>query len=195
MITDNPNTRYIRANKRRAAAAVNTRWSDSQKIEAVTTYMMLGSVSLTAATLQIPRNTLKMWKLTEWWKDLERELRTQDDLQLSKRLQNIVSKSMSTIEDRLEHGDFIYDVKSGTMQRKPVSMKDAHVVARDLQERRDVLVDRHMGETSVATDKIERTLANLAEQFAKIANQHKQPTPVEVTDVIIGEMSDATETP
>lgn len=177
----------VAAPRRRATSQRGKAWSDSQKMEAVKAYMVLGSVKLVSGALKIPFDTLKVWKTSEWWKELEGELRVQDDLQLSTRLQKIVTKSYDVIEDRLEHGDFVYDQKTGTMRRKPVAMKDAHRVAVDLMEKRDVLVERHMDGNSVTKDKIEETLADLAKNFAKIAatiNETKRP--VEVTDVVFG---------
>jgi hypothetical protein len=184
-----------KSNGRRAVGAQNKRWSDSQKTEAVQTYMILGSLKLVAGALQIPFDTLKVWKQSEWWKTLEGDLRVQDDLQLSSRLQKIVNRSYDVIEDRLDNGDFVYDQKTGQMRRKPVAMKDAHKVAIDLMDKRDMLIDRHIQGDSITTDKIEKTLADLAANFAKIANQitTNPKHPIEVTDVIFGEDSNHAE--
>lgn len=186
MLSDKTKKQYMPTPKRRASGDVAYRrhYSDSQKIEAVTTYLMLGSLTLVSSLLKININTLKLWKKSEWWKDVENDLRTQEDLQLSKRLQNIVTKSLDVVEDRMEHGDFVYDQKSGQMRRKPVSMRDAARVMLDLNHRREQLVDRHISNESVSTDKIEQTLNNLAKEFARIANQVTAKPPVEVTDVL-----------
>lgn len=178
--------------RRRATSARKSRWAMSQKTEAVTTYMILGSMTLVAGALKIPLATLKVWKASEWWKQLEADLRVQEDLQLSTRLKKIVERSYDVVEDRLENGDFVYDQRTGEMRRKPVAMRDAHKVAMDVGTRRDLLIDRHIANESITTDKIEETLRTLAEQFATIANQSKKPSPViEVTDVIFGEDSNA----
>jgi len=155
---------------------------------------MLGSLKIVAGTLKIPHDTLKLWKKSEWWKEVEADLRIQEDLQLSKRLQNIVNRSFDVVEDRLANGDFIYDQKTGQMRRKPVSMKDAHKVSMDVAERRDELINRHIANESITTDKIESTLANLAKEFARIASKVNNG-PVEVTDVLFGEDSNAKEKP
>lgn len=190
MISDDLKNRYMPTPKRRKAGELGYRrhYSDSQKIEAVTTFLMTGSVAMTASILKININTMKLWRKSEWWKEVENDLRTQEDLQLSKRLQSIVTKSLDVVEDRLESGDFVYDQKTGKMRRKPVNMRDAAKVMMDLQDKREVLVDRHLSEQSVSADKIENTLAKLAEEFAKIANQVQETKrPVEVTDVIFAD--------
>ena len=187
MLSDDIKNKYKPTHRRRAVTAgKGFRWSDSQKIEAVQTYLILGSLKLTAGALKIPFDTLKVWKASQWWKDLIEELRVQDDLQLSNRLKKIITKSYDVLEDRLENGDFVFDQKTGQMRRKPVSMRDATQVAMHLSEARTELVDRHLGGQSVTEDKIEKTLANLAEQFAKIANQVTKTPSVEVTDVLFG---------
>jgi len=174
--------------RRRALSARKSRWADSQKIEAVTTYMILGNLKLVSGALSVPYDTLKVWKASEWWKTMESDLRVQEDLQLSNRLKKIIANSYDAVEDRLANGDFMFDQKTGEMRRKPVNMRDAHKVAVDLSDRRDVMLERHIAGESVTNDKIEQTLRNLAEQFAQIANQTKKPS-VEVTDVIFGEDS------
>lgn len=194
MLSDKTKRQYMPTPKRRASGDVAYRrhYSDSQKIEAVTTYLMLGSLTMVSTMLKININTLKLWKKSEWWKDIENDLRTQEDLQLSKRLQNIVTKSLDVVEDRMDNGDFVYDQKSGQMRRKPVSMRDAAKVMMDLQGRREELVDRHISNESVSTDKIENTLKKLADEFAKVASQVTAKPPVEVTDVLFaGDSQDA----
>lgn len=196
MLTDNKTNKYKPTGTRRAVAKRGFRWSDSQKIEAVQTYLILGSLQLTAGTLRIPYETLKAWKTSQWWKDLIAELKVQEDLQLSTRLKKILSKTIDVVEDRLEHGDFVFDQKTGQMRRKPVSMKDAMVVSTQVSQRRDALLERHLEGKSVTEDKIEKTLLTLAEKFAEIANQvTKKPASVEVTDVLFGDdKQDAKET-
>lgn len=186
-LSDAPTKQNVPTVRRRSIDGRRRHWSDSQKTEAVQTYMILGSLKLVSGALKIPFDTLKVWKTSEWWKELESDLRTQDDLQLSARLTKIVNRSYDVIEDRLENGDFVYDQKTGKMRRKPVNMRDAHKVAIDLMEKKDVLVDRHVKGETITTDKIEKTLADLAENFAKIANSINNKTgTVEVTDVLFG---------
>lgn len=186
-LSDDPVTKTYPSTRRRAVGSTKKRWSDSQKVEAVQTYLILGSLNLVSGALQIPFDTLKVWKASEWWKTMIEELRVQEDLQLSTRLKKIINRSYDVVEDRLEHGDFVYDQKTGKLRRKPVSMKDAHTVAKDMLVQQEHLIDRHMSETTVSVDKIEKRLADLAESFAKIAGSVKTG-PIEVTDVVFGKL-------
>lgn len=197
-LSDGPRRANLPSVKRRGILRRKGHWSDAQKLEAVQSYLILGNLKLTSKMLSIPYGTLQVWKASEWWKTLIEELRIQDDLQVSNRLKKIIVKSYDAVEDRLENGDFVFDQKTSALRRKPVSMKEAAKVALDFSEQRQALVDRHLGEKTVTEDKIEKTLANLAEQFAKIASTvAKQDKPsMEITEVIFGkDHSNAEEKP
>ena len=158
-----------RRTRRRAIDAVGKHWSDSQKLEAVKTYLMLGSVRLTATLLKIPEVTLKVWRATSWWKELEAELKIQDELQLSTRLKGVIEKSLAVVEDRLEHGNFIYDQKTSKLKRVPVNLKDAHRVALDSVQQKDLIATRYVEQAN--DGQIEDKLLKLAEKFAEIATK------------------------
>jgi transposase-like protein len=120
-------------------AGTNKQWSDAQKTEAVKTYLLLGNLAMTSRMLGIPEVTLRLWKTTQWWQDVYHELKSQEKLELNRRLKKIVEASLAVVEDRLVHGDYQFDQKTGEVIRKPVNMKDAHKVAVDLQQRQDIL--------------------------------------------------------
>lgn len=193
MLSDNPRKQQIPSQRGRGRAVgdVHKSWSDSQKLEAVTTYLSLGNLSLTSRVLKIPEMTLRTWKKADWWKDIEGELKVQENIQLSSRLKRIIESTLAATEDRIANGDFIYDNRAGQMVRKPVNMRDAHKVAMDLIDKRDVLDNKVP--TSVSIEQIDDKLAKLAQKFEQIASGRK---PIEVIDVIIGEETlDAEDSP
>ena len=166
-------------------APTNKHWSDSQKIEAVTTYIILGSLSLTAAALKIPLETLKNWKVSNWWKDVHAEIREQENLVLSHRLKNIVEKTLLVVEDRLEDGDFIYDQKAQKLVRKPVSLKDAHKVGMDMVVIQQKLISPE--ERQMQEEGVKEKLEKLAKSFEDFAQKQLEKPKVVVTDVIFAE--------
>lgn len=179
-ISDSKHRQVQKTTRSRAIGKANAWWSDSQKIEAVKTYLVLGKFSLTEAATKIPETTLRTWAKSEWWAQIVDDLRLQDELVLSAKLKNIVDKTLDVVGDRLENGDYVYDQKTGKMKRKPVSMRDAHKVAMDMSERRDVLLarDRPMQSQEQVADK----LLALAEKFAQLGKQQKNlETVVDVT--------------
>ena len=158
-------------------------WGDKQKIEAVEAFIMLGgNIKQTAIAMQIPRQTLQHWMKTEWWKDMHNEIKQQDNIVLSLRLQKIVARSMDLVEDRLEKGDFFYDQKTGQVVRKEVSLKDAHEVMKaSFSMRENIEKPEHAAlEESSIGDK----LAALAKQFEQFAAVQKEKPKLVVTDVV-----------
>lgn len=167
--------------KKRRLDATKSRWSVSQKMEAVTTFLVLGgNIAHTAAALRIPVDTVYRWKRTDWWRESLIEIRGQENLTLSAKLKRLVDNSLEAVQDRLEHGDWIYDQKSGEMRRKPVAMKDAHKVAVDLIDKKVKLEKQE--NFVVAQENIQDKLNKLAQAFSELANKPKPQ--INVTDVV-----------
>lgn len=167
-LSDHPERKKNVVKRRPVVAETNKHWGDAQKLEAVQFYLMCGSVKGTAAALRIPKPTLVMWRASAWWKDLEAELKLQDELQLSARLKKIAEKSFAVVEDRLEHGNFIFDQKTGEVRRLPVSLKDAHKVALDVVQQREHISTRQVEKAN--DGQIMQKLEQLAESFAAMAS-------------------------
>lgn len=163
-------------------AITNRQWSDSQKIEAATCVLAVGSLQKASHLLQIPETTLKMWQRTEWWQDLIKQLKQQENLVVSTKLKNLIDKSLTLLADRLEHGDFIYDQKQGQLVRKPIPAKELAKLATDFLERREVL---DMPErATIAEENISNKLEQLAKQFEVFAQKQLDKPPVVVTDIV-----------
>lgn len=142
-------------------------WSDTQKLEAVQTYLMLGNVCMTGRVLKIPEDTVRRWRKTTWWKEIEGELRVQDEMQLSARLKKVMEKSLDAVDERLEHGDYVYNQKTGEMRRKPVSMRDAHKVSMDLIDKRQLILNKNKPDAS--EEQMNDKLLKMMKQFADFA--------------------------
>ena len=169
-------------------AKTGHQWSDKQKLDAVNAYLLLGNVALVSRTLAIPEDTLRYWRRSAWWADLVAEQKAAEKLQLSSRIRRLVDASLAVVTDRLEHADAVYDSKTGQVVRKPVSMKDAHRVAMDLQARGDIL-DKVLTQETVTDEKVGDKLEALAEKFAEMATkklqQHQDTTrTVDIEDVV-----------
>lgn len=187
MLSDHP----IRKNRksprvRSPNARKDLHWSDQQKIEAVQTYLMLGSINGVAKVLNIPQPTLQYWKGSEWWKEIQDQLKTQENILLGNRLKGIIEVSLEKVADRLENGDFVYNQKTGEIIRKPVVMKDALKAATDLMDRKQKLTQ--VEHFTVQQEGIMEKLEKLAKAFEATATKTNiEQTPViEVTDVIFG---------
>jgi hypothetical protein len=174
-LSDSPVLRRTRVNKRKVDD-VKARYSDAQKIEAAKLWLVLGNATVVAGTLDMSLTTLKSWKSTKWWRDLIEDLRHEDSIKLSSRLKSIAERSFSLVEDRLEHGDYIYDQKSGSLKRKPMLGKDVARIAVDFVGRAVSLESKPREEESAVVGRLE----DLAKRFEELAGKRA----VQVTDVI-----------
>lgn len=160
-------------------------YSDANKIEVIKSYVALGgNLALTAAATNIPIRTLESWKVQSWWKHIVAELKKAEKLELSSKTKTIIDKSLELLNDRLDNGDFFYNPKTGQVERKPVSVKDVHLIAKDLMDRKHIIdkaFEVHEPLQEAAGDK----LAALAERFAKLAEATlDKKKEVVVTDVV-----------
>lgn len=178
--------------RRRAGVSINGKpWSQQQKIDAVLTYLATGSEVKTAAATGIPKATLHIWRYQPWWKELVQQLQDERDDAINSDIAKIIEKSMATVADRLENGDFGFNQKTGEIFRKPVNLKDAHKVATDMIDKRNVL----NGKPTSITEKIDTNnqLEFLAKKFAEFASMSKQQLTKAVNqdEIIDVEVKDA----
>lgn len=116
-------------------------WSDNQKLEAVTTYLMIGKWPAVSAATGIPIDTLRHWKMQPWWRDFENDIRRANNIEVSGKLQKIISKSADIVMDRLDNGEFIFDTKTGEIKRRPVSAKvTADILSKSIDK--DILLQK-----------------------------------------------------
>jgi hypothetical protein len=161
-------------------------YTDSEKIETVKTWLVLGgNTQLTAATTKVSDETIRLWRKQDWWTELENALRKEERLELSAKTKVILDKSIDQLKDRVENGDYVFDQKSGEIRRKPVSAKDLLKITVDMIDRKELL-DRNSME-NVKPESNEDKLAELAKRFEEIANKINKKPSVEVTDVVFVE--------
>lgn len=164
-------------------------WGDSQKIEAVKTYLILGNLSQTGRTLGVPEQTIRGWKATQWWREIEADLKLQDELVLSQKMKGLIGKTLDLMDDRLQNGDFVFDQKTGQMRRKPINARDLNKIAQDAMDRQDKLESRQV--TEISQEATADKLMKLAQKFAELAGAQKQiEETIDVETVEISRVSD-----
>ena len=77
-------------------------WTQNQKLEAVSTYLMLGNMAETAIVTGIPHQTLKVWKTADWFKEFALQLKTEDVQQMDSNMKRIINKALKATEDRIK---------------------------------------------------------------------------------------------
>ena len=142
-------------------------WGPDKKIEVVTTYLTLGNAPMVEAVTGVPRGTIRQWKMMEWWKELESQIRNEEDAELDVKLSKVINKSLDAVLDRVDNGDFIFDSKTSKFHRKPVHMRDALKAVTEVYDKRQLL--RGKPTSRVEKQTIQDNLAKLAAEFIKFS--------------------------
>lgn len=120
-----PLKHYVREVNKRKTDHKQAHWSDKQKFQAVTTYLLVGKWPLVSDATGIPIDTLKKWKQSDWWKEYETEIRRSNNIEVSGKLSKVREKATEVVMDRLDNGDFQFNPKTGKFSRRPVNAKVA----------------------------------------------------------------------
>ena len=171
------------ARQRRKKGKGPGKWSDTQRIELVTTWLATGNLALSAATHGIPEITARVWKTQPWFNEVVTDIRSSENLQLDSKLKKVVDKSVEQLLDRVENGDFQFDQKTGSIIRKPISARDAAKVTTDMIDRRELLQGKKEQITD-STRKVEDRLLKLAEEFSRFSKSKivvNEPLTIEAT--------------
>ena len=153
--------------------AKKERYSWEQKVEVATKYMQLGNMRLVSELTEVPYQTIADWRKTDWWPDLIDEIKTIKRSKTGAKLAEIIEQSIAVVTDRLENGDFVLNNKTGEINRRPVSLRDAaqvtnQLITRQLQmeELAEKLVNRK--------ESVKETLSMLAREFAKMTREQEK---------------------
>ena len=159
-------------------------WSQNQRLQAVSTYLMLGNMAETAIVTGIPIATLRLWKTTDWFKEYSLQLQSEDVQQMDANLKRILGKALKATEDRLDLGDAQFDQKTGDIIRIPVKAHVALKISTELLTKQQKLYENPVREEVEKT--IDDRLLKLSEEFAKFAsNKVKNEKAVDVEVKVI----------
>lgn len=153
-------------------------WGQKKKVEVVTTYLALGKAPMVEAVTGVPAQTIRIWKMQPWWRELEDEIRREETLELDSKLGKIVGKSLDVVLDRLENGDFSINPRTGKVSRIPVKIRDAASTTSMLIDKR-MLIRKNPQEQVQKQQHFEDRLLKLAEQFATFALGKKEEKVIE----------------
>ena len=156
-------------------------WTQNQKLQAVSTWLMLGNMAETAIVTSIPLQTLKTWKTSDWWKEACLQLQQEDLQHTTAKLKKIVNKALLAVEDRLDLGDAMYDQRTGAIVRIPVKAHVALKISTELMTKQQHLTDNPLKEEVEKT--IDDRLLKLSEEFARFASAKAKVIDVETVEV------------
>ena len=156
-------------------------WSQNQRLQAVSTYLMLGNMAETAVVTGIPLPTLKTWKTTDWFKEYALQLQSEDIQQMDSNLKRVINKALKATEERLDMGDAQFDQKTGDIVRIPVKAHVALKITTDLMTKQQRLLDNPIKEEVEKT--IDDRLLKLSEEFARFANMKQNTFEAEIIEI------------
>ena len=141
-----------------------------ERMEALTVYMVKGSLQKTAEYTGIPYTTIQSWRAKgTWWPLALQELREQKNDQVDSRITGIIDKTLDGMEDRVENGDFVV-TKNGDLVRKPCSLKDLAVGGLAVPfDKRALMRGKPTSRTEHTSDK--DRVEKLADQFKSISRE------------------------
>ena len=155
-------------------------WTQNQKLEAVSTYLMLGNMTETAIVTGIPLPTLKLWKQTDWFKEFSLQLKTEDVQQMDSNLKRIINKALKATEERIDYGDAQFDQKTGEIVRVPIKAHVALKISTELLSKQQKLDENPIDRKEVEKT-IDERLLKLSEEFAKFASgKMNNAVPIDV---------------
>jgi hypothetical protein len=152
--------------------AKTTAYSQKQRLKVVTMYLMSGNMAAVAAATGIPHDRIRQWKMQDWWKEMEEEIRRGHNLKTSNSLKKIIDRSFKVLNDRIENGDYMFDPKTGTFRRRPINAKTAADIATKALDR-EMMLQKIEEKPKVQEEQIMDRLKNIESALLRAAKQRK----------------------
>lgn len=160
---------YVKAPKKNDISQDDrANWSDKKKNEVLAFYVANGSVAETSRHCQVPYRTIQMWKASDWWRDRIRDIQNEEYDRLDSKLTKALEKALDQVLDRVEHGDEVYDSKTGGTIRVQSKLRDLNSAFNTLMDKRQLI--RKQPTKIVEQQSTAAQLQNLASQFASFVS-------------------------
>ena len=139
-----------------------------QKTDACALYCVYGDVDQVSELTGIDPKFLRQWKEEPWWSEIQKKVFVEQNEKLASRISGVLDRSLDHLVDRLDNGDYLWDVRKSKLVRKPIDTKVLSNLFNTLVHRRQLI----RGEpTNITTQvAVDDRLRLLAKQFEKFAN-------------------------
>jgi hypothetical protein len=164
-----------------------------QKTDACALYCVYGDVDQVSELTGIDSKFLRQWKDEPWWSEIQKKVFVEQNEKLASRISGVLDRSLDHLVDRLDNGDYLWDVRKSKLVRKPVDTKVLSNLFNNLVTRRQLI----RGEpTSITTQvAVDDRLKLLAEQFEKFANAKEiEAIPTTFTEIKDGNPNEKSST-
>ena len=164
-------------------------WPEDKKIEAATLHCATGSVTQVAKLTGVPLETIRTWRTEEWWAVCQARVRREQSDELDAKFTKVVDKALEKIVDRIETGDYVYDIKKGVAVPIPMSGRDLSIVAGTIFDKRQLVRGEATKIVKAVTS--EQQLEQLAARFKEMVTgktidtaDYKEELDIEDAEVI-----------
>jgi len=151
-----------------------------KKVHAACLYAVTGNFEQVSKLVDIPTNQLKSMANEQWWDDVIKQVRHEENDQLTAKMTTFIDKSIDAMLERLENGDRVVNLKTGEIYSAPVRLRDMAIPVGILIDKRNLL----RGEATSRTERLgqEEALDKLGKRFEAFAKKLNIKEP-EVIDV------------
>lgn len=143
-------------------------WSQQKKDEALAVFTATKSNTLTAQQINVPVATIINWRRQDWWKERLAEIQSQDYEKLDGKLSNVIDKALDAVMDRLENGEYQYDIITKKIKRVPAKLRDVNATLNQIIDKRQLI--RKLPTKIVEQQSTATQLAKLAQQFTEFVS-------------------------
>lgn len=159
-------------------------FSEEQKIEVVTLWLATQNLAEVSRITGIPNQTIKEWKLKDWWKKYVEEIRVKDIQAKRNKVAKAAQKCIEVINEQLEKGEFFWDAKSQRLLRKPPKFADTVAGLKTMVSLQQIMDARlEDKETASDTAKHLNKLAEMFSQFTEMASDASKKIKKQTIDV------------
>lgn len=181
-----PNQSRYRPVRKKTSANKPGHWSESKKIEVLTLWMATGNLSQAAMDCGVSYDTAMYWRKSDWWKEKQKAIESEDYDKLDKKLTKAVDKALEHLVDRIENGESIYDPKTGGVIKMPAKLRDLNAALNTVIDKRQVL--RKQPTKIIEQTTTANQLQQLAQQFAQfVTGTQKQEQLLDAKETIDAE--------
>jgi hypothetical protein len=148
-------------------AGKRNHFSEQKKLEVACAFAVTGNSRRTSELTDVPEGTIRSWKSTEWWHEIQSRILMEQDEELDVKLTKLVDKAVESVNDRLDHGDYVYNAKDDKLVRKPVGARDLAIITAITVDKRQLLRGQPTARVEkVSTDERLKKLSDHFKQFS-----------------------------
>lgn len=168
----------------RRVARKNKGWHpEAKKVEAATLHVAVGNLQRVSELTKVSIHTLRKWTDEPWWYSTQQRVKREAVEETDAKFTKLIDKAINKLEKAVEEGDYIYDIKKGTLVKIPMTGRDLAIVAGTTFDKRQLL----RGEATKITKApdTEKHLEDLAKRFAALVQDKMKPKEIEVQGEVL----------